>query len=442
MNVLVICVDTLRWDHVGYNGRVPVITPNIDRLAERATRFDNTYVGSFPTVPMRTDCFTGNVNFMNYAWKPLGTDETVLTEVLAEAGYFCGFVHDTWNMGDMDFGRGFHVDIPTYRPPTSRPRNEEAPCPVPRKNVRQNAIHRQKQAADFAHYRRESDWFNVHTFMKAADWLEDHARRDKWFLWIDTFHVHELWTTPQYYIDLYDPDYTGLDYDCPSYGAADIYSKAELNHMRARYAATVTMTDRWIGHLMAQMDLMNLWDDTLVAFISDHGIYLGEHNRAGKHTVDPNVPWPYYDEVAHIPLLVWAPMRGVKKRVQALAQPADLMATVLDATGLKAPAMTGRSLIPLMRGRRGRNHDAVYTSRHNDRAKGGSKDYVTINSGRWSMIAAEQNHPAELYDSQKDPEQKRDLAREHPEVVKRLQNKFLRFLKDRGASDEYIAWYA
>ena len=44
MNVLVIMLDTLRWDHLAHNGQLPIHTPNIDRLAQRGARFDRAYI--------------------------------------------------------------------------------------------------------------------------------------------------------------------------------------------------------------------------------------------------------------------------------------------------------------------------------------------------------------------------------------------------------------
>ena len=72
MNIIVICLDTLRWDALGYNRGDWVRTPAIDAFAKKAAIFDRAYCASFPTVPMRTDCFTGNVKWPQYGWKQLG----------------------------------------------------------------------------------------------------------------------------------------------------------------------------------------------------------------------------------------------------------------------------------------------------------------------------------------------------------------------------------
>ncbi len=445
MNVIVIVVDTLRWDHLGYNGNKQIRTPAIDAFARRAAIFDRAYVASFPTVPMRTDCFTGNCNFPRYGWKKLGEDEVLLTEVLREAGYYTGLVLDTTNMVPTDFPRGFHEVHVIEKPPTNTTDPETIVHPVDPKNIRQGGKQRARQMANMSHFRHEEDWFVARTMCTACQWLQENYKRERFFLWVDTFEVHEVWYTPEYYVEMYDPGYEGLDYDFPNYGYADIYTEKELNHMRAHYMAEVTLTDRWVGHLLRQIEVMGLLENTMVVFLSDHGMSLGEHNRTGKHTVDPSDPWPIYEEVARIPLLVHIPgLTRPAQHISALAQPADLMPTILDVCGVVGPETYGRSWVPLIIGETSKNWDYVFTSIHNGGGEGDIpivRSYATVTSQRWSYIAAQEGHPPELYDLRADPGQLHNIAREHPDVARRMQEELVRFLREQGAKESYVALY-
>lgn len=445
MNVIVIALDTWRWDHAGYNGSRHVRTPSIDAFAQRATIFDRAYVTSFPTVPMRTDCFTGNTNFPRYGWKKLGPEEALLTEVLREAGYHTGLVLDTLNMIPTDFPRGFHDVHAIDKPPSNTTDPASIVHPVDSKNIRQGGKQRARQMASMSHFEHESDWFVARTMAMACDWLQDNYKREKFFLWVDTFEIHEVWYTPDYYVEMYDPGYEGLDYDFPNYGYADIYTPAELNHMRAHYAAEVTLTDRWVGHLLRQIEEMGLLTNTMIVIVSDHGMGLGEHNRTGKHTVDPEDPWPMYEEVARIPLLVCIPgQKRLLKRVKALAQPADLMPTILDACGVTGPRRYGRSWLPLMTGEAKKNWDYVFSSIHNGPGEGAIpivRSYATVTSARWSLIAGQEGHSPELYDLRADAGQKHNVAAGHPKVVRRMQGELVAFMREQGAPDEYVALY-
>jgi len=449
LNVLVITVDTLRWDHVGYNKqpvgwikekKKRIITPNIDRLARRAAIFDRHYIGSFPTVPQRTDCFTGNVNFPRYDWKKLGDDEIILSQLLHEAGYYCGLVSDTGSMFNANFTRGFDDAVKTIRPPADRPDPSEIPMPAPKENYRQNGGQRNRQLSEQAHFEHESDWWVAQTMAEAAEWIKVNGQRDKWFLWIDTFEVHEVWNPPQKYIDLYDPHFdAGIDYDFPNYAYTDIYTDAELHHLWARYAGEVTLTDHWIGRVLDQLDAQNLWDRTIVVLQSDHGMYIGEHNRTGKHTVQHDDPWPLYEEVALVPHLVWAPLKGLPRHVSALTQQADLMPTVLAATGVKGPETHGRSYLHLMTGEKRPCWDVVYSSWHNPPSKKKfTTGRLTATTDRWALVAHEQDRPAELYDLKNDPRQRRNVVARYPDISKSIQNGVIEFMREQKAEQDYV----
>ncbi len=444
MNVIVICLDTLRWDYLGYNDNDWIRTPMIDSFAQRATIFDRAYCTSFPTVPMRTDCFTGNTNWPRYGWKTLGEDEVTLPQCLREAGYYTGLILDTGNMIAAKLNRDFDEFELIKKPMDDGVKPEDIEFPFPRENARQNGRGYINDMVRTSHYRHEPDWFVVRTMMRAGEWLEDNYKRDKFFLWVDTFEIHEVWRAPDYYTELYSPNYQDIDYSYPNYDYTDIYSEAELQRLRTRYAAEVTLTDKWVGNLLRQIEEMNLLKNTMVVLISDHGMYIGEHHRTGKHTVDPNAPWPIYEEIAHIPLLVWFPTDNSPKRVSALVQPADLMPTILDACGIEKPRMYGRSLIPLLEGKVKENWDYVFTTCYSWTGEGRIQylpSQITVTSSRWSLILGPEPVQAELYDLCADPHQEQNCIHQYPDVVKQLHQALVNFMREQGAEEGYIETY-
>jgi arylsulfatase A-like enzyme len=317
--------------------------------------------------------------------------------------------------------------------------------PVPKENLRQNGRQYARHRSETSHFRKESDWFVTRTMMRACQWLEDNAERGKFFLWVDTFEIHEDWMPPSYYVELYDKGYEGLDYSFPNYGYIDIYKPEELNHMRACYAGEVTLTDRWVGHLLRQIELMGLFENTCVILTSDHGMYIGEHNRTGKHTVITEDPWPIYDTVAKVPLLVWTPFADTPKTTSALVQSADIMPTVLDLCGVTAPETVGKSWLPLLNGETTKCHQAVYTSHHSGGGPGGSgyiTSHITVTTDRYTAIFGPSPHEPELYDRNNDPDQLRNVAQARPEIVEELRAGLVDFMLQQGAGEEYIETYA
>lgn len=445
MNCIVICLDTLRRDALGCYDPEWVRTPCIDGYARRATRFETAYCGSFPTVPMRVDCYTGAINWPRYGWKAPDPDQPKLPELLREAGYHTGLVLDTSNNVKAGL-HGFydeHVLITKDVDDGIGPGDIEVP--VPAEHYRRGALQYRSQRAEWSGYRHEEDWFVARTMRAACNWLEDNRRREKWFLWVDTFEIHEDWMPPQHYLDLYAPGYDGPDYTFPNYGYTDIYSPEILQHLRDCYAAEVTLTDRWVGHLLRQVELLGLFENTSVILISDHGMYIGEHGRCGKHTVDPEDPWPYYDEVAGIPLLVWTPFENTPRAVNALCQAADVMPTVLDLCGLPCPPAAGRSWKPLLTGETDSLHERVYTSCFSGEGEGRFDflpSHITVNTPVHTAIFGRRPHRPELYDRAADPGQIRNLAELNPELVDRLRSDLVAFMSDAGADQQYIDTYA
>jgi len=86
MNLIVIVSDTFRYDYLGANGNRWIKTPELDAFSRRAVNFDRCTISSFPTIPTRTDWFTGRYSFPFHGWQPLDPKATVLAGVLGEAG--------------------------------------------------------------------------------------------------------------------------------------------------------------------------------------------------------------------------------------------------------------------------------------------------------------------------------------------------------------------
>ena len=440
MNCVVICLDTLRWDALGCYNPEWVKTPCIDYYAKNATRFDAAYCASFPTVPMRVDAYTGDVNWPRYGWRAPDPDQPKLPQLLREAGYYTALVLDTSN----NVGAGLHQFYDEHhliqKDVIDGITSEDIEVPVPREHFRGQAGGYVRDRANWSHYRQEEDWFVSRTMRKACQWLEKNARREKWFLWVDTFEIHEDYMPPEHYVELYDPGYAGPDYTYPNYGYAGIYTPETLNHLRACYAGEVTLTDRWVGHLLHQLEVMGLFGNTCVILVSDHGMYLGEHDRAGKHTVDSTDPWPIYDTVGRIPLLAWTPFGRTPKTIGALCQAADIMPTVLDLCDVAPPETVGRSWKPLLLGESGEGHERIYTTFNGE--NWGIPSHITVTTPTHTAVYGRQPHEPELYDRAEDPDQFHNIATDNAELVTQLRADLVAFMEQQGADAEYIRRYA
>jgi arylsulfatase A-like enzyme len=460
MNTIVIVSDTFRYDHIGANGNDWIKTPELDAFAKIAVNFDRCTISSFPTIPTRTDWFTGRYTFPFHGWQPLDPKATILAGELASAGYINQLIADSPHLmtGTNHFQRGFHGFewIRGQEHGFEWIRGQEGDTPltwmnhpiaeqVPFAKTRQRptpfgATLANKHAWQNRWWDGEEDTFVARTCRTACRWLEQNYKAEKFFLWVDCFDVHEPWDPPQYLVDLYDRSgYDGPPMRHPNYGPASDYTAEELRNLRAHYAGECTLVSKHVGRLLRMAEDTGIMERTALFFMADHGMYLGEHNRAGKSNICPHDErgsWPFYEEVAHIPLMVYLPGAAGGRRVASLVQPPDIMPTILELAGAPAPeGMHGHSLVPLLRGEEsGWPRPAAFSGFDLTRGEGKNGPKVTVTNAEWSLLLGADGHcPAELYHRPSDPGQRQDLIAAHPDAAAALHAELRAFLQRIGS---------
>ena len=116
-------------------------------------------------------------------------------------------------------------------------------------------------------------------------------------------------TPPEHLVARYDSSgYDGPPMIHPNYGPASAYTAEELANLQAHYAAEIYLVNKWIGYVLDKIEELGLFDDSLVVFTSDHGMFVGEHDRTGKSNIHPEDDrvWPLYEEISRIPLMIAA----------------------------------------------------------------------------------------------------------------------------------------
>ena len=266
----------------------------------------------------------------------------------------------------------------------------------------------------------EEDWQAPRTLKFAGDFIERNRRREKTFLWVDTFEPHEPWTPPEHYVAMYDdPDF---DADNPMFGLEPVerLSEAELRHVRAHYAAEVTMVDRHIGRFLDRLADTGRDRDTAVIFMSDHGVNLGDHGMLGKRA-------PWYEQIAHENLMIRMPGMNPGRR-QGMVQPADIMPTILEAAGLAIPeTCQGRSLLPILTGDRDDGRDVAVTGSFS------LGNGMAAQDACWCLLDYSERDRRELYDKRSDRDQEHNVIAQYPQEAERLHEKLLVFLREHEA---------
>jgi arylsulfatase A-like enzyme len=438
MNVVLIIIDSLRKDHVGAYGNDRIRTPNLDALAEESLRFTQAYPESIPTLPARRAIHTGlrtwpfrNWNppegetFMPAGWQSIPEEQTTLSEILWGEGFSTVMLSDTQHLfkASMNFQRGFNVydwirgqERDRYRP-IMRVSQEQVEKMVLPGNSESMVDKVRQYLANTANRQTEMDWFAPQVFTMASEFLETAGRGQPYFLMVDCFDPHEPWDPPEEYVSLYDEPYDGSEPTVPEYSDAGWIGERELERMRALYAAEVTMTDRWLGNLLEKMEELKLFENTLLIVLSDHGVALGEHNATGKPF------WALWPEVTDIPFFIRHPEgKGAGEASEYYASTHDVAPTVLGFLGIEPPKpMEGQDLSVFFDG--GEPEQRPHFTL-------GYDEYVWTRDERYVMFARNDGAEAKLYDLRTDPSMNRDVAGEHPDIVRRMFDDYV--LKDAG----------
>ncbi len=456
-NVVVIVADTFRRDHLGAYGNPYIHTPNLDAFARSSVTFDRHTISSFPTMPARADMLTGNFSYTFMGWEPLPESLHTLPGLMSQAGYLTMGIVDTPYFIRNRFGydRGFD-DFVWVRGQGDDTRPHE------RSDYRST-------------WRSESDRLVARTMTEAEEWLERHYD-EQFFLYVDTWDPHEPWDAPDYYTKTYRPGYDGRQI-YPAYGkwrdAGLSWDDVEMAH--ATYCGEVTMVDRWIGRLISKLDVLGLRENTVICFVSDHGFYFGEHEYFGKAewindqtataSANANMPswlsesWlltvdrsPLYQELTRVPLMVSAP--GVEPgRRSAITTAPDLAPTILDLTGVGAPAgaMQGESFRKVLTGEKEEHREFVVSSWPLYFAEGeittavdsrprrvASYMPITTSTPGRSLILGGPGDAPELYDLENDPQEQTNIWENHTGEGIALIEKTISFLEQQGTPEQHI----
>ena len=347
---IVVLMDSLNRHMLGAYGGSEFATPNLDRFARRAVRFETHYSGSLPCIPARHDLLCGSLDFLWRPWGSIEIWERALTDYLGEAGVTTMLVTDHPHLFETG-GENYHTDFTAWEYERGHEGDAWKSRPDP-SWIGAPSFRRGQMPYDNSrgYFRSEADFPGPRTMTAAARWIDEHApHHDRFLLFVDEFDPHEPFDTPEPYASLYDPDWEGPHLIWPPYaiGAVEkgVVSQREARQVRACYGAKLTMIDAWFGRVLDAIDRNHLWNDTAVIVCTDHGHYLGEKDLFGKP------PSPIFEALGHTPLLIAWP--GVEPRVEpALTTNVDLFATLMDLFGAKPQHLThGVSLIPLILGK-------------------------------------------------------------------------------------------
>jgi arylsulfatase A-like enzyme len=402
--VVLVSIDTLRADHLGFHGYPHPTSPFMDALARESTVFENAVPTCPATAPSIASLLTGvhrNAHGARRNGAVLRDDATTLAERLHAAGYRTLARGSNPVLGPRQgFAQGFDVfSLPDYS----------------------------RESAGSAAVARD-----------ATALLHDVGDRP-FFLWVHFIDPHGPYVAPERYRSLFPAtDYrregdVELPVSTANYGLHVIPAYTALPGIRdpaeyrARYDAEIRYVDDGVRTVVEALRAHGLWDHVVFVLTADHGESLGEHDYWFQHGFFT------YDDCLHVPLLIHGPAVPGGRRVRASVSLVDVVPTILELVRLPpAPDVAGRSLVPLVHGDETADRAAFaqtyYGSQQYAMRVGPTKIIVTpARTGTQrepaptpGELLAPPHERVELYDLAADPGELHDLSRQRPDETKKL----------------------
>lgn len=443
-NILLIMTDQHRWDALSAVSDW-LSTPHLDRIAAEGMRANRAYTNSPVCVPARVSLATGRYPHNTGVWEngryDLPGDAPTWMRSVQDAGYATsvfGKTHLHAQVGDLrdrvDLVRSWgldHVDE-IAGPRASTKTSSHLTDLWDQQGVREAYVRDVQSRVENEPWAVRPSPLPLELYpdsyvgRQAARWLEDRSDPQPWMCWVSFSGPHEPWDCPEPYASRFDPAamppplvaredaredrHTGL-----LDKMADLQIPPEdVARMRADYAGKLALIDDQVGELLRVVEERGELDNTVIAFVSDHGEMNGDFGLIYKQN--------FLDPSARIPFLLRAP--GVSPGT-VLDDPVELMdigATLVDlAGGEPVEGSHARSLMPRLTGE---------TERHRRSATCEFNSESMIVTPQWKMAVNRLAATYLLFDLENDPHETTNLAGApaHHATQTQLRNLMLRRL--------------
>jgi arylsulfatase A len=432
-NIIWIMADDLGYGDLGSYGQETIQTPRLDQMAAEGLRFTQFYSGHTVCAPARSSLMTGrhtgttrvrgNFSTATGDRVPLEPGDTTAAEILKQAGYKTGLI-GKWGLGEpgttglpnlkgFDYFWGFlnQRRAHTYHPEWVW-RNQN------RVILDQNED-RLEYSIDFAvgdhdQYTHDLDMAEAERFIRAN-------REGPFFLYLALQIPHaELIVPDDSMQDYLDEDGNSIFDEEPFEGSGTYRPQEKPN---AAYAAMVTRMDRDTGRLLDLLRELNIEENTLVFFTSDNG----PHSEGGYDPAYFNsggelrgIKRDLYEGGIRVPMIVWmpgtVPAGEVSEQVWAMW---DFLPTAAELAGVEPPDdIDGISMARALLNQPQEDPEYLYWEFHEGVFR------QAIRKGDWKAVRNDIGEPIEIYDLSADMGEENDLAGDHPELVRQMDDMF------------------
>lgn len=401
-HVILLTVDTLRSDVLSCYNPLGVPTPHIDQLSSDGILFTKAISAGPWTLPSLSSMMTGLSPLVHRTTKSsskLPDSFKTLAEYMTDSGYhtsgigFNYYLHPRFNLS-----QGF-VEYNFF------PRSLGKAL-----GTQMFQLLSEKYFRSYMSDASTSDLTQL-----AIDWLESNRNED-FFLWLHYYDPHVPYSPPRQFLPEGEPP--------PRIGRTFarhnevrdkkfIPSPTEKEWIKKLYEGEVRYVDENVGQFLDALKKLNIYDESLIVFGSDHGEEFWEHNGYEHgHAL--------YNEVLQVPLIIKFPRSASKGRIDTWVSTERITPTILDILGIEYDRnyLSDGSLAPLWKANQADlnsqpiiSKGTLYFQEQESVIFGDMKYIRFLGTGR-----------EELYDLASDPQEKISLFGSSPQIIQQGRN--------------------
>jgi len=343
-NILWIMTDEQRKDSLGCYGSTWAHSPSIDRIAREGIVFENAYTPAPVCVPARAALCSGCYPSHLGMWHNKAHREHLphLTAIFEDAGY------RTANYGKIHYN--------------SKNKAFQYEDNIVIKNDIVHYFHYgdkyKEDDYDVVKYPGGRGWViggrfpepaectaEAEIVQKSIQWLEQHDHNRPFLLRLSFNAPHTPPTPPSPFDTLisenaikfssqmdhrenHEPGW--IEKGLKTFTSSALLTKEQIRKMRRYYYGQAAFVDQQIGTLLDWMQSNHLLENTIIAFVSDHGTHLGDYGLIQKQT--------FFEPVASVPFFFWYPKQFTSgKRICTPVETISLLPTLIEAAELDIP---------------------------------------------------------------------------------------------------------
>lgn len=428
-NILIIHVDDLGYHDLSMNGSQIYQTPNIDALGKESVVFTNAYANYPRCVPSRFAMMTGNYPIQNgnvpddgFKMNSVADDKNFIKNI-KNAGYQTAYF-GKWHLGDKNSLQQFGFDYSFAAGHAGSPISFIYPF----NEKKGKGKTKKKPIPDVDEVGKEGDYLTDVMTNQVIDYIQKADKSKPFLVMFSLYAVHQPLEAKKEDIQRNRKEINAFDFGNQPEYISEGTGRTKMWQDHPTYAAMVENMDENIGKLLKTLKDLNIDDNTIVIFSSDHG-GLSNDGTKKRQLATSNFPlragkgW-LYDGGIKVPLFVkWNGKLQPRTDKNSLVMLMDVFPTLVDITAKKSLTTNGKSFLPVLQNKETWNNRTVFW--HSEKARPvntGDTKSSAIRKGNYKLIHWFEEGRIELYDLEKDASETNNIAEGNPVLTQTLLN--------------------